>query len=153
MKESEAQASIQHDFNEYRKLVERIFKRRNVCKAAWTPDGVMACFNTIDDAVQAGKDIITELITFNQKVKLIRSDFAVRCGVNSGRVYFDDTTPLETISDRAIDVAGHMQKYAEPNTIAIARTIVEPLRDAEGFTPSSRVVDGYEVYSWKPVGG
>lgn len=150
MKDSEEQAAVQHDFHEYRKLVERIFNKHHVCKAAWTPDGVMACFNTIDDAVQAGKDIITELATFNRSVKLIRTDFSVRCGVNSGRVYFDDGTPLESMSDRAIDIAGHMQKYADPNTIAIARTIVEPLRDVGGFTPASKVVDGYEVYYWSP---
>jgi len=148
MKESEETAAIQHDFHEYRKLVERIFKSHNVVKAAWTPDGVMACFESIDDAVQAAKDLITALVPFNRGVKLIRSDFTVRCGVNSGRVYFDGTTPLETISDRAIDIAGHMQKYAEPNTIAISRSIVEPLREGAGFTPARKVVDGYEVYSW-----
>ncbi len=151
MKESEEPASIQHDFHEYRKLVERIFQNRKVVKATWTPDGVMACFDSIDDAVNAGKDLITELVDFNRKTKLMRKDFVVRCGVNSGRVYFDDTTPLETISDRAIDVAGHMQKYADPNTIAISRSIVEPLRSGEGFAPAERVVDGYEVYSWTPT--
>lgn len=153
MKDSEEQAAIQHDFHEYRRLVERIFKNRNVVKAAWTPDGVMACFSNIDEAVQAGKDIINELVGFNRSVKLIRRDFIVRCGVNSGRVCFDDTMPLEAMSDRAIDIAGHMQKYADPNTIAIARTIVEPLRDVGGFTPARKVVDGYEVYSWSPAPG
>jgi hypothetical protein len=46
-------------------------------------------------------------------VKLIKTDFSVRCGVNAGFVYFDETTPLE--ADRVIDVAGHMQKYADPS--------------------------------------
>lgn len=46
------------------------------------------------------------------------------------------------------DVAGHMQKYAAPNTIAISRTIVEPLTDVAGFSPTENVVDGYEVFAW-----
>ncbi|MBM3543907.1 MAG: hypothetical protein FJX44_05315 [Alphaproteobacteria bacterium] len=151
MKESEEPAAIQHDFHAYRQLVERVFKQHNVLKATWTPDGVMACFNGIDDAVQAGKDIITELVSFNKSVKLMRTDFSVRCGVNSGRVYFDEDMPLEAMSERAIDVAGHMQKYAKPNTIAISKTIAEPLSNVAGFTPTDTVVDGYEVYSWNPA--
>ena len=82
-------------------------------------------------------------------VKLIKTDFSVRCGVNAGFVYFDETTPLE--ADRVIDVAGHMQKYADPNTVAVAQNIVEPLNDRAGFAPAKRVVDGYEVYTWRPA--
>ena len=77
-------------------------------------------FPSVNDAVQAGKDIIRELGLFNRTVKLIKTDFSVRCGVNAGFVYFDETTPLETMADRVIDVAGHMQKYADPNTVAVA---------------------------------
>ena len=112
MKQNEEPAAIQHDFIEYRKMVERVFARCRMLKAAWTPDGVMACFPSVNDAVQAGKDIIRELGLFNRTVKLIKTDFSVRCGVNAGFVYFDETTPLETMADRVIDVAGHMQKYA-----------------------------------------
>lgn len=151
MKVHEEPAAIQHDFLEYRKLVEQVFARSRMLKAAWTPDGVMACFPNVNDAVQAGQDIIRELMVFNTSVKLMRTDFAVRCGVNAGFVYFDEATPMETMSDRVIDVAGHMQKYADPNTVAVAQKIVEPLSDAAGFIPAHRVVDGYEVYSWRPA--
>jgi len=150
MKQSEEPAAVQHDFDEYRRLVERVLLSRKAIKSTWTPDGMMACFSDIDDAVQAGQDVIHVLAEFNRSVKLIRADFSVRCGVNSGFVYFDESTPLEAMCDRAIDIAGHMQKYAEPNTVAIARTIIEPLRDVDGFAPTQRVVDGYEVYSWAP---
>ena len=81
--------------------------------------------------------------------KLIKTDFSVRCGVNAGFVYFNETTPLETMADRVIDVAGHMQKYADPNTVAVAQNIVEPLNDRAGCP--KRVVDGYEVYTWRPA--
>jgi class 3 adenylate cyclase len=151
MKQNEEPAAIQHDFIEYRKMVERVFARCRMLKAAWTPDGVMACFPSVNDAVQAGKDIIRELGLFNRTVKLIKTDFSVRCGVNAGFVYFDETTPLETMADRVIDVAGHMQKYADPNTVAVAQNIVEPLNDRAGFAPAKRVVDGYEVYTWRPA--
>ncbi|ODT18409.1 MAG: hypothetical protein ABS35_23750, partial [Kaistia sp. SCN 65-12] len=58
MKEREENAAIQYDFAEYRKMVEAIFDTHGVLKAAWTPDGVMACFSTIDQAIRAGKNVI-----------------------------------------------------------------------------------------------
>jgi hypothetical protein len=81
-------------------------------------------------------------------VKLSKADFAVRCGVNAGAVYFDDSTPLKTISDRVIDVAGHMQKNAEPNTVLVARKIIEPLHQLEEFTHPIQVIDGHEASVW-----
>ncbi len=53
MKEGEEPAIIENDFNEYHDFVEAKFKEHGLIKAAWTPDGVMACFNSIEDAVQA----------------------------------------------------------------------------------------------------
>ena len=149
MKLQEESAAVQYDFQEYRKLVEGVFRARGVLKSAWTPDGVMACFADIDTAVNAGKDIIRSLDNFNKTVKLMKHEFHVRCGVNSGYVHFDDATPMEAMSDRVIDIAGHMQKYADPNTVAVARKIIEPLRQDHGFEQTDKVVDGYEVSSWR----
>ena len=151
MKAGEDPAAIQYDFEEYRKLVERIFRARGVLKTAWTPDGVMACFAHVEDACQAGKDVIKSLKVFNRDVKVSKADFTVRCGVNAGLVYFDDATPLETISDRVIDVAGHMQKHAEPNTVLVARKVIEPLRQIDEFAHTSKIVDGYEASVWREV--
>jgi class 3 adenylate cyclase len=148
MKEREEAASVQYDFNEYRKLVENVFRARGVLKSTWTPDGVMACFSNVDEAVSAAKDVIKGLGPFNKNVKLMSRDFSVRCGVNAGFVHFDDATPLEAMSDRVIDIAGHMQKYAKPGSVAVARKVIEPLRNLRGFEPTEQVVDGYEVAQW-----
>jgi class 3 adenylate cyclase len=148
MKDREDAASVQYDFGEYRKLVENVFRARGVLKSTWTPDGVMACFSNVDEAVSAGKDVIKGLDQFNRNVKLMTQDFAVRCGVNAGFVHFDDSTPLEAMSDRVIDIAGHMQKHAKPGSVAVARKVIEPLRNLQGFEPTEKVVDGYEVAQW-----
>jgi hypothetical protein len=60
----------------------------------------------------------------------------------------DDDVPLEEVSDRVIDIAGHMQKHAEPMTVSVAKTVVEPLTDREGFLETPKIVDGYQVYAW-----
>lgn len=150
MKRNEDPAAAQYDFQEYRKLVEAVFKAHGVLKSAWTPDGVMACFSHVDDAVASGQDVIRSLQHFNTNVKVMQTPFMVRCGVNAGFVHFDNSTPMEAMSDRVIDIAGHMQKYAEPNTVAVARNLVEPLRNVGGFQATGKTVDGYQVAQWMP---
>jgi class 3 adenylate cyclase len=113
MKLGEEKAVIEHDFREYKHFVESKLKAHGSLKSAWTPDGVMSCFATVDAAVQqAAREIIDGLAAFNKNVKTMKKDFIVRCGINAGYVYFDDSLPMEEMSDRVIDVAGHMQKHA-----------------------------------------
>ena len=148
MKNGEEAAIVEHDFREYKRFVDRIHATHGCLRAAWTPDGVMSCFTSVDAAVRAAREIIMGLDRFNREVKSLRRDFSVRCGVNSGFVYYDGSLPLEEISDRVIDIAGHMQKQARPNGVCIAKLAIEPLNDRVGFEPSGRVVDGHEVYEW-----
>jgi hypothetical protein len=108
----------------------------------------MSCFQFVEAAVAAAREILIDLDYFNSTIKSMRRDFAVRCGVNSGFVYFDESIPLEEISDRVIDIAGHMQKNAKPNSVCVAKPAIEPLNERNGFEPAGRVVDGYEVYEW-----
>lgn len=149
MKQGEERAIVEHDFKEYKRFVERALTTYGCLKSVWTPDGVMSCFTTVDAAVQAAREVINGLDKFNRETKSMRSNFAVRCGVNSGFVYFDESVPLEEVSDRVIDIAGHMQKHAMPNSVCVAKPTIEPLNERGGFEPSGRSVDGYEVYEWK----
>ncbi len=89
MKVGEEKASIEHDFMEYKHIVEKAIKTHGSIKSAWTPDGVMICFPTIEGAVNTARDIIKGLKDFNANVKTIKKDFTIRCGVNFGRVFFD----------------------------------------------------------------
>lgn len=148
MKIGEEQETVEYDFKQYKTFVDDILKANGVIKVAWTPDGIMACFSNIDTAVKTGKDVIRGLRHFNSERKLMKADFRVRCGVNSGYVYMDDDVPLEEVSDRVIDIAGHMQKHAEPMTVSVAKTVVEPMTDRQGFQETPKIVDGYQVYAW-----
>lgn len=149
LKAGEERASVEHDFREYRRFVERILTGHGALKSAWTPDGVMSCFTSVDAAVTAARGVLNGLENFNRQVKTLRREFAIRCGVNSGFVYFDDSLPLEEFNDRVIDIAAHIQKKAKPNTACIAKQAIEPLHERGGFEPAGTMVDGYEVYEWR----
>lgn len=150
MKEGEDVYVVSNDFIEYRNFVETRINANNCIKSTWTPDGLMACFGNLEDAVNAAQIILSELPTFNAN-KGMKRDFLLRCGINVGHVFFDDTLPLEQISDRAIDIAGHMQKHAEPNTIFIAKQIIKPVDIMKGFNKTDRHVDGLDAYRWDPA--
>ncbi|TBR22120.1 hypothetical protein EPO15_08675, partial [bacterium] len=149
MKVGEDPSIATRDFKHYRKLVEKAIADNNGLKAAWTPDGVMICFPTAENAVLAAKQVINDLKHFNANVKAMRTDFKVRCGINTGTVLFDDTVPMEEMADRSIDIAGHMQKYAEADTIFIGKHVIEEMRTASDFQPVEKQVDGCDVYAWR----
>jgi class 3 adenylate cyclase len=149
MKVNEDKSLVEYDFREFKKFVESKMIAQGALKSAWTPDGVMMCFPSIDAAVRTAQEVISGLDAFNKNVKTIRKDFHVRCGINAGHVYFDEATPMEEMSDRVIDVAGHMQKHAQPGTIAIAKPAIEPMQERDGFKPTGKVIDGYDVYHWE----
>ncbi|HXT01614.1 MAG TPA: hypothetical protein VN915_13140 [Elusimicrobiota bacterium] len=148
MKHGEDPALAERDFRHYRKFVESCIGKHGALKSAWTPDGVMICFSSLEDAVLSGQDLIRGLEKFNREVKAIKADFAVRCGINSGTVLFDDKVRMEEMSDGCIDLAGHMQKYAEPGTIYASRSVVEGRGEALGFRPNGKTVDDCAVYAW-----
>jgi class 3 adenylate cyclase len=148
MKVGEDRSIVEHDFHAYHDYIEAKFKEHGVIKAAWTPDGVMGCFNNIENAVQAAESIINGLEYFNKNVKGMKKDFAIRCGINAGHVYYDDSIPLEHFSDRTIDIAGHMQKHAPINSILIAKQMIAPVKNQGQFEATERVVDGLEVCQW-----
>jgi class 3 adenylate cyclase len=146
LKVGEEKAVIEYDFKEFKNFVEHLLDAKGKLKSTWTPDGVMCCFSTVDAAVDAARTVIDGLDSFNREVKTMKRDFVIRCGINAGYVYFDESMPLEEMSDRAIDIAGHMQKHAPPNSICIAKPAIEPLEDRTGFVQTTKIVDGYEVY-------
>lgn len=150
MKKTEDPIIVARDFVEYRKFAERKLNAYGCIKSTWTPDGIMACFNTVDDAIKTAQALINGLKEFNQSVKAMKQDFAIRCGINAGYLLFDESLPLEEISDRVIDIAGHMQKHAEKNTIFLAKNIITPVESPNKFKSVSKVVDDLDVCEWEP---
>jgi uncharacterized protein YggT (Ycf19 family) len=151
MKEHEDAAIATRDFSRYKALVEEILDRYEYLKASWTPDGVMVCFRETAQAVSAGHDVLRSLSHLNREIKAMSTDFKVRVGINSDQVLYDDAVLMEEMSDRVIDIAGHMQKYADENSIFINKYAVRDDIFLSGFVPANTEVDGCEVLIWKCV--
>jgi class 3 adenylate cyclase len=149
MKLGEERAFVDHDFKEFKKMVDGVIARQGLLKSAWTPDGAMICFDSLERAVRAAQAMLQQLPAFNAGTRMMQTPFRVRCGINAGRVQYDAATPMEAMSDNIIDVAGHMQKYAAPDTIFVASDLIRRRKVNRGFTPADTEVDGHAVSVWR----
>ena len=143
---------VRPTFHAYEEMLRKIFARDqfDAWKQAWTPDGVMICFLDLDLAVGAAQRILQALGTFNEEENKLGVPFRVRAGLNAGEVPIFEDSQLEKIADRVIDVAGHMQKHGTPDTLWVSSEVYDALKDKNGFQPVDAVVDGYNVYEWRP---
>lgn len=148
MKVGEDKTQVEVDFREYVKFVDTTVAAQGALTSAWTPDGVMICFPSAEAALTAAQNVLNGLQGFNKNVKTIKKNFRVRCGINAGRVYYDRSVSMEQMSDRVIDIAGHVQKYALPNTVGIAKPAVRRLPTREGLKATGKEVDEHEIYQW-----
>lgn len=149
LKEKEEKTKIQYDFLQYNNKLKDILKDYHCLKASWTPDGVMACFEDADDAVNAAKEVVKFVNIFNKELKNISYNFHVRYGIHSGKVYYDDSLNLEEITDEVIDIAGHLQKNGEKDTIMISKNAYSILTKRDEFTKTEVNIDGVMVYKYK----
>ena len=150
MKVGEDKLLVEHAFVEYRRVVEKILTKYNVWKASWTPDGIMACFFDVQNATDAARELLEKLKWFNSEVSQLQTPLRIRCGLNAGEVMFPATSAVEEVSDETIDLAGHLQKEANPDSIWVTATLHEQLRVKDEFRPvEQKKVDGHAVFEWK----
>ena len=148
MKQGKTQTDISASFQAYEEMLRKIFEKFGVWKQAWTPDGVMLCFLQRDMAVGAAVRTLQSLKKFNATENRLGVPFKVRCGLNEGEVAIYDDSKLEKVADHVIDVAGHMQKHADEDTLWISEHVHKELSEKSGFRFTKHVVDGYKVYEW-----
>lgn len=150
MKLGEQATPIAATFQAYDELVRRAFAGYGVWKSTWTPDGVMACFLDRELALRAAQHILNSLERFNAEENQLLTPFKIRCGMNEGDVAIFEDSALEKVSDHAIDIAGHMQKYAGEDELLISDVLYRKLKSPADFVPTGKEVDDFPTYAWTP---
>jgi len=148
MKSGAGDTEITVSFRAYEDMLKRVFRQYGAWKQAWTPDGVMICFLQRELAVGAAQRILHNLDTLNATSNRLRTPFRARCGIHEGEVPIYEDTVLERLAERVIDIAGHMQKNANANTLWVSDAVYEQLQDKSGFFGLDKVVDGHKVFGW-----
>lgn len=152
MKEGEDEVAIGSSFMAYKRFVESKLAKHGVWKQSWTPDGLMAAFENIGQAVAAGQEILSRLEEFNKNHNQLKTPFHLRLGAHGGELYFDSSDNIEEVGDQVIDVAGHLQKEADVNTLWITQADIEMLGEKGRFRQIGKKVEAYTVFEWSVAG-
>jgi hypothetical protein len=139
---------VARSFHAYEAMLEEIFHLTAAWKEAWTPEGVMVCYQDVGRALDAAQRVLKGLEEFNARRNELSRPFRVCCGINEGDVIIFEDSKLQKVADRVIDVAGHMQKRARPNTLWLSSEVHGRLQQKPGFHPARAQVDGFEVFEW-----
>ncbi len=149
MKEGEDPEKVARSFGLYERMLEEIFRLTGAWKEAWTTDGVMVCYLDIYLALDGAQRALKGLEDFNRGQNALSKPFRICCGLNEGDVTIFEDSKLQKVADRVIDVAGHMQKKARPNSLWLSSEVYDRLEKKAGFYPAMAQVDGYTVLEWR----
>ncbi len=108
----------------------------------------MVCYLDVHPAVDAAQRVLKGLEGFNHNLNELAHPFRACCGVNEGDVIIFEGSKLQKVADRVIDVAGHMQKNASPNSLWLSSEVYDRLEEKPGFHPANAQVDGFAVFEW-----
>ncbi|MFB3921930.1 MAG: hypothetical protein ACE145_09420 [Terriglobia bacterium] len=149
MKEGADPDKVTRSFHAYEDMLDEVFQLTRAWKEAWTPDGVMVCYQDVGLAFDAAQRVLRGLKTFNSSANELPRPFHVRCGLNEGEVVIFEDSKLEKVADHVIDVAGHMQKNAHPDSLWLSSEVYDHLEEKSGFLPAKAEVDGLTVVEWR----
>jgi len=108
-------------------------------------DELMCYFESTLKAVSAGGHILEELEAFNAEQNLLGVPFRFRLGIHTGRSLVDLDQGVAYSS--VLDVAGHLQKLAEPNGLLISEQTFVALPEGMPFHPAGTMDrEGFDYY-------
>lgn len=96
-------------------------------------DELMCFFESPHQAVRSASALLVRLDEFNAKENLLGGPFRVRQGVHTGECLVDRRRGI-AYSD-VLDVAGHLQKHAEPNGLLISQATLDAIPPGLPFEP------------------
>jgi pSer/pThr/pTyr-binding forkhead associated (FHA) protein len=88
-------------------------------------DELMCFFESATNAILAGSAILERLEAFNRDLNLLGKDFQFRLGAHTGVSLVDLDAGLAY--SEVLDTAGHIQKFAEPNTLVVSQKTLDSL--------------------------
>jgi hypothetical protein len=94
-------------------------------------------------------NILSGLKQFNKEQSSLRRYLNVRIGINTGTLLLDDVKDLGKITERDIDIAGHLQKYSRPGELLISASTCERIANKTDFRKRWQTIDDTVVYRYR----
>jgi class 3 adenylate cyclase len=117
--------------------------------SVFSGDGVMCLYEAPQKAVDIAINILSGLKQFNKEQSSLRRYLNVRIGINTGTLLLDDVKDLGQITERDIDIAGHLQKYGRPGELLISASTWERIANKTDFKKRWQTIDDTVVYKYR----
>jgi class 3 adenylate cyclase len=147
LKEGEDSLRVIQTFQAFHRFINEHTRRS--LTSVFSGDGVMCLFEKAQDAVEVAVSIMRDLGDFNKTDSSLRGDLNIRLGINTGTLLLDSVDDLGRVTERDIDVAGHLQKYSRPGELLISAATWEKLTDKEEFVRRWKNIDNTRVYRYR----
>jgi class 3 adenylate cyclase len=121
-----------YSFEQYFKYITKMVEKNNGKVLDSIGDEVMAWFLVPDNAVNCASEIFINRDVFNEKRNKMNAPFQFRIGINTGCAFIDETEG-KAFSRGVLDLAGHLQKEAEPGTFLISQNTYNKLENKYDF--------------------
>jgi len=147
LKEGEDSLKVVQTFQAFhRYIAEHI---TGALASVFSGDGVMCLYEVPQKAVDVAINIFGGLKQFNKEQSSLRRYLNVRIGINTGTLLLDDVKDLGKITERDIDIAGHLQKYGRPGELLIAASTWERIANKNDFKKRWQTIDDTVVYRYR----
>ena len=117
--------------------------------SVFSGDGVMCLYEAPQKTVDIAINILSGLKQFNKEQSSLRRYLNVRIGINTGTLLLDDVKDLGQITERDIDIAGHLQKYGRPGELLISASTWERIANKTDFKKRWQTIDDTVVYKYR----
>jgi class 3 adenylate cyclase len=144
--------AIEYTFSEYHRYVEQLALKHGGRIHSTAGDGVICVFEDASRAFSAGRAMMAGLFEFNAFRNKTKDAIQLRSGMHTGRVGAPGQDASTVNFAHVIDVAAHMQKCAEPGTMAVSQHSLDmmPGGGVDQVTVDRIEVEGIPAAIWSP---
>lgn len=151
MKKSNDPLAIEYTFGEYHSYVETLAARHGGRIHSTAGDGVLVVFESPSQSFDAGRAMLGGLVEFNAFRNRTTAPIRLRAGLHYGRVGAPGRDAASVDFSDVIDIASHLQKETEPNTMAVSDAVSVYCKGGpDGVGTEKLDVQGVRARCWRP---
>jgi class 3 adenylate cyclase len=141
MKKVDDPLRVEYSFGRYQNWISKIVGANGGKVEIRTGDGAICAFGSAELALDAARQIQTDIRRFNETENKLDLPFRLRVALHAGLVQAE----LDKVQfTEVIDVAAHTEKYSPVGGIALTEAFVHALSSRPDL-PVCATVDGFEV--------
>lgn len=143
--------AVEFTLNEYHKFIESVVAKHGGKIHSTAGDGVTCVFDEAPAAIAAGKAMQAGLFEFNAFRNKLKDPVSMRAAIHTGNVLAPGRESTAVNFAHVIDVAAHLQKIAEPGTLAVSAATAMHVGGLHTIGTERISAEDIEAAIWRPT--